>query len=100
MQRLREECRRNHGARPLVEAHRPQQDRAALAVVLLCREPDRLRLYLDTDTAPDVFAVDVRPSGALTALVAALPSLVTEQERFEADRTDPHVTQAVDLTYW
>lgn len=36
-------------------------------------DPDRLRLYLDTEHTPGVIAADVRPSGAITALLAALP---------------------------
>ncbi|MGW6634081.1 hypothetical protein [Streptomyces cyaneofuscatus] len=45
----------------------------------LQRAPDRLRLYLDRGEDPDVVAAaDVRTSGALTALLAALPSLIEE----------------------
>ncbi|MFD4635001.1 hypothetical protein ACFVYR_36535 [Streptomyces sp. NPDC058284] len=61
---------------------------------------DRLRLYLDTQDAPGVTAADVRPSGAVTALLAALPSLITEEERVVEDGTDPHCSSVVDLTSW
>ncbi len=66
---------------------------------------DRLRLYLDTEDLPGVIAADVRPSGALTALLAALPSLITEEERMTVERmtvdgTDPHCSCVVDLTRW
>lgn len=61
---------------------------------------DRLRLYLDTDDIPGVIGVDVRPSGAITALLAALPSLITEKERIAEDGTDPHCSSVVDLTDW
>jgi hypothetical protein len=63
-------------------------------------EQDRLRLYLDTEDLPGVIAADVRPSGASTALLAALPSLITEEERMTADGTDPHCFSVVDLTHW
>ncbi|MEO3972476.1 hypothetical protein [Streptomyces sp. CAU 1734] len=61
---------------------------------------DRLRLYLDTEGAPGVIGADVRPSGAITALVAALPSLIAEKERITVDSSDPHCSHLVDLTDW
>ncbi|GHC45432.1 hypothetical protein [Streptomyces cinnamoneus] len=61
---------------------------------------DRFRLYLDTTETPGVVATDVRLSGAITALTAALPSLITEEERWTADDSDPHCSRAVDLTHW
>jgi hypothetical protein len=45
-------------------------------------------------------AVDVRLTGALTALLAALPALVREEERWRTDETDPHCVHMVDLTAW
>ncbi|MEU1375951.1 hypothetical protein ABZ442_20155 [Streptomyces triculaminicus] len=66
----------------------------------LCREPDLLRLYIEIEGTLGVIAVDVRPSGALTALLAALPSLITEMERMTVDEMDPHASHAIDLTYW
>lgn len=63
--------------------------------------PDRVRLYLDREEAPEeVVAADVRPSGARTALLAALPSLITEPERGAVDEGDPHGVRAIDLTDW
>ena len=47
-----------------------------------------------------VIAADIRLSGALTALIAALPSLITEKERMTQDETDPHCSHVVDLTGW
>ncbi|MFF5637328.1 hypothetical protein [Streptomyces sp. NPDC012825] len=61
---------------------------------------NRLRLYLDTEDASGVIAADVRLSSAVTALFAALPSLITEEERMAADATDPHCVRVVDLTEW
>ncbi|MCK9875438.1 hypothetical protein MXD59_06535 [Frankia sp. Ag45/Mut15] len=63
-------------------------------------EQDLLRLYLDTAERPDVLAVDVRPSGAVTALIAALPTLITEKERKVEIDTDPHCSHRMDLTFW
>ncbi|KUJ66027.1 hypothetical protein ACZ90_40885 [Streptomyces albus subsp. albus] len=63
-------------------------------------EDDRLRLYLDTEKAPGVIAVDVRPSGPVTAVVAVLPSMITERERTKEDTADPHCSVVVDLTDW
>lgn len=62
--------------------------------------PDRLRLYLDREESIDVIAADVRPSGSLTALLAALPSLTGEEERTGSDDTDPHCSRLMDLTKW
>ncbi|MFF8387358.1 hypothetical protein ACF053_27460 [Streptomyces kanasensis] len=63
-------------------------------------DQDRLRLYLDTQDATGVIAADVRPSGAITALLAALPSLIAEEERMRVDSADPHCTRVIDLTDW
>ncbi|QKW53501.1 hypothetical protein [Streptomyces buecherae] len=63
-------------------------------------EENRLRLYVDSDESLDVIAVDVRPLGAVTAVVAALPSLITEQERAKVDAADPHCSAVIDLTDW
>ncbi|MFE1959561.1 hypothetical protein [Streptomyces sp. NPDC059479] len=63
-------------------------------------DQDRLRLYVDTEDIPGVIAADVRPSGAITALLAALPSLITEKERITPADTDPHCSHLVDLTDW
>jgi hypothetical protein len=64
------------------------------------RTQSQLRLYFDTLDHPGVIAADVRPTGPLTALVAAIPSLVREEERFQPDPTDPHCDHLVDLTTW
>ncbi|GAA3389210.1 hypothetical protein GCM10017752_12720 [Streptomyces roseoviridis] len=71
-----------------------------LMVGFLLPTPDLLRLYLAADDIDGIVAVDVRPSGAVTALTAALPSLVTETERMRKDDVDPHCTWAMDLTDW
>ncbi|MFD9812522.1 hypothetical protein [Streptomyces sp. NPDC059080] len=66
----------------------------------LLRGQDQLRLYVDLDDASHVIAVDIRTSGATTALLAALPSLLTEELRTSIDEADPHCSRAVDLTDW
>jgi len=64
--------------------------------------PDRLRLYVDSDEEdlPGITAADVRPGGALTALLAALTSLLDEQRLTTTDTDDPHCSRVVDLTDW
>ncbi|MBD0707279.1 hypothetical protein BU197_02275 [Streptomyces sp. CBMA291] len=64
------------------------------------REDGLLRLYVDGDEVPGVSAVDVRPGGALTALLAALSSLLDEAWRTSAPGDDPHCRRVVDLTDW
>ncbi|MFI2214930.1 hypothetical protein [Streptomyces sp. NPDC020141] len=59
----------------------------------------RLRLYFAAEDRAEIVAADVRTSGALTALIAALPALITEEERLTPD-DDPHCSRAMDLTYW
>ncbi|CAL9490567.1 hypothetical protein SUDANB6_03238 [Streptomyces sp. enrichment culture] len=67
----------------------------------LLRGPDRMRLYVDHEEDTGVVAADVRPSGATTALLAALPSLIEEAERtVPGDIGDPHCSRLVDLTDW
>ncbi|MFF1649531.1 hypothetical protein [Streptomyces sp. NPDC058240] len=60
---------------------------------------DSMRLYVAVEEADGLIAADVRLTGALTALLAALPALVREEERWTPD-TDPHCLHAVDLTTW
>ncbi|MDR6973718.1 hypothetical protein J2X68_000387 [Streptomyces sp. 3330] len=64
-------------------------------------DQDRVRLYFRADGLPGVTAADVRTTGALTALIAALPSLLLgEVERMAADDGDPQCARVLDLTYW
>ncbi|MYZ36467.1 hypothetical protein [Streptomyces sp. MnatMP-M17] len=51
----------------------------------LFTSPDSMRLYLAVEETDSLIAADVRLTGALTALLAALPSLVGEKERWMAD---------------
>ncbi|WP_186831850.1 hypothetical protein [Streptomyces sp. ISID311] len=60
--------------------------------------PDRLRLYLDDEALPGMTAADVRPGGALTALLAALPSMLDEQRLIITGTGDPHCSRVVDFT--
>ncbi|MFI7127830.1 hypothetical protein ACIBQ1_19180 [Nonomuraea sp. NPDC050153] len=70
-----------------------------LLLGFLFRAADELRLYLASSQVPKgVIAVDTRPSGALTALLAALPSLITEAYRY--GEPDPYCVRLVDLTDW
>ncbi|GAA3469397.1 hypothetical protein [Nonomuraea roseola] len=70
-----------------------------LLLGFLFRTADTLRLYLASSKVPQgVVAVDTRPSGALTALLTALPSLITETHRYA--EPDPHCIRLVDLTDW
>ncbi|MFI5474129.1 hypothetical protein ACIA6D_28305 [Streptomyces cacaoi] len=64
-------------------------------------DQERVRLYFRADGLPGVTAADVRTTGALTALIAALPSLVRgEVEQTVADDGDPHCARVLDVTYW
>ena len=66
----------------------------------LFTQQDSMRLYLAVEKANGLIATDVRITGTLTALLAALPSLVEEEERWVPDTSDPHCVHAVDLTTW
>ncbi|WP_432103742.1 hypothetical protein [Streptomyces sp. bgisy091] len=61
---------------------------------------DSVRLYLAVEMADGLVAADVQLTGALTALLAALPSLIDEEERWVTDTSDPHCVYSVDLTTW
>ncbi|WP_256961653.1 hypothetical protein [Streptomyces sp. NRRL B-24572] len=64
------------------------------------KEDGLLRLYLDSAEVAGVTAADVRPGGALTALLAAVSSLLEEEERASGPGDDPHCQRLVDLTDW
>ncbi|MER7050115.1 hypothetical protein [Streptomyces jumonjinensis] len=80
-------------------AFREEQPEPRLLGFLL-NGKNRLRLYFDTEEADGAVAADVRTSGALTALIAALPSLIAKEERMTVDDTDPHCARVMDLTGW
>ncbi|MGY3676585.1 hypothetical protein [Streptomyces sp. TE33382] len=61
---------------------------------------DRMRLYLAVEDVDGLIAADVTLTGALTALLAGLPALVREEERWATDNTDPHCAHTIDLTTW
>jgi len=61
---------------------------------------DRLRLYLDDTKLPGVTGVDVRATGAVTAVLTALSGLVDEEERITGETDDPHCDRRIDLTSW
>ncbi|MFD9319914.1 hypothetical protein ACFWDQ_19890 [Streptomyces sp. NPDC060053] len=64
-------------------------------------DQDRVRLYFRADGLPGVTAADVRTTGALTALIASLPSLVRgEVEQMVTDGEDPHCARVLDVTFW
>ncbi|AXE24126.1 hypothetical protein C0216_12250 [Streptomyces globosus] len=66
----------------------------------LFREGGLLRPYMDSDEAAGVIAAGVRPGGALTALLSALPSLLGKEWRTPDGADDPHCRYLVDLTRW
>jgi hypothetical protein len=66
----------------------------------LCTGADSMRLYLAAEQSDSLTAADVLLTGALTALLAALPALIGETERWTDDPHDPHCTRTVDLTAW
>ncbi|MEW2130352.1 hypothetical protein [Streptomyces sp. NPDC005435] len=59
-----------------------------------------LRLYVQRPDLPGVAGVDVRLTGSLTALIAAVPSLVEEGQYRRPSADDPHCDVLVDLTDW
>lgn len=81
-------------------AHQSEERPMARLRGFLFREAGLLRLYMDSDEVTGVIAADVRPGGALTALLAALPSLLGEEWRTSGEADDPHCQYLVDLTEW
>ncbi len=78
----------------------PEERHGARLRGFLFRHGGALRLYMDSDEVRGVIAADVRPGGALTALLAALPSLLGEEHRISEEPGDPHCRYLVDLTDW
>lgn len=67
----------------------------------LLRSPDLLRLYVDRERdGTKVTAADVRPTGAMTALLAALDCLLDEDQHRRVPTDDPHCTRLLDFTDW
>ncbi|MEU8893535.1 hypothetical protein [Streptomyces sp. NPDC048442] len=66
----------------------------------LFRDAGLLRLYLDSDDIPGVIGAEVKPGGALTALLAVLPPMLEEEWRALPDVDDPHCRYVIDLTDW
>ncbi|WP_318205785.1 hypothetical protein [Streptomyces sp. SCL15-4] len=66
----------------------------------LFRDGGVLRLYMDSDEVAGVIAAEARLGGALTALLAVLPSLLGEEYRISQEPDDPHCRYLVDLTDW
>ncbi|UQW99365.1 hypothetical protein [Streptomyces sp. RerS4] len=81
-------------------AHPSEERSPARLRGFLFREGGLLRLYMDSEEVAGVIAADVRPGGALTALLAALPSLLGEEWRTSGSADDPHCRYLVDLTHW
>ncbi|GAV46356.1 hypothetical protein [Streptomyces acidiscabies] len=66
----------------------------------LLTSPDRLRLYVDRkEDGTEVTAADIRPTGATTALLAALHPLLDDPLR-RTPTNDPHCTRLLDFTDW
>ncbi|MFD9390572.1 hypothetical protein ACFWBB_07495 [Streptomyces sp. NPDC060000] len=88
--------------RTLVRPYCEETDRQdPLLHGFLFLDQGRARLYFRADGLPGVTAADVRTTGALTALIAALPSLVRgEVEQMTADDGDPHCARVLDVTHW
>ncbi|MFI1226253.1 MULTISPECIES: hypothetical protein [unclassified Streptomyces] len=82
--------------RTLVRPWTEEQPDPRLRGYLRC--PDRLRLYLDRENDTTVVAADVRPDGAVTAVLAALDSLLSEPG--QQPDGDPHCSRLLDLTRW
>ncbi|WP_405641113.1 hypothetical protein [Streptomyces uncialis] len=78
----------------------PEKQSGARLRGFLFRERGLLRLYMDSDEVPGVTAADVRPGGALTALLAVLPSMLGEEWLVADSAGDPHCDRLVDLSDW
>ncbi|MEU4150082.1 hypothetical protein [Streptomyces sp. NPDC026659] len=59
-----------------------------------------MRLYVQRPDLPGIAGVDIRLTGAPTALIAAVPSLVEEEQHRRSSAGDPHCDVLVDLTDW
>ncbi|MEU8786284.1 hypothetical protein [Streptomyces sp. NPDC048637] len=76
------------------------EDDAPFLIGFLMNGDGRLRLYVQHPGRTGIIGADIRLAETLTALIAALPSLVKEEERHQPAPDDPHCDAVVDLTSW
>jgi hypothetical protein len=78
----------------------PGDDEHPFLIGFLMLGHNLLRLYVQRPDQPGIIGADIRLTGATTALIAALPSLIEEDQHQQPAPDDPHCDLLVDLTDW
>ncbi|KUM73420.1 hypothetical protein [Streptomyces curacoi] len=78
----------------------PGDDEHPFLIGFLMLGRDLLRLYVQRPDRPGVIGADIRLTGTPTALIASLPTLITEEQHQQPSPDDPHCDLLVDLTNW
>ncbi|MFG2526945.1 hypothetical protein [Streptomyces sp. NPDC048516] len=78
----------------------PGDDEDPFLIGFLWKGDSLMRLYVQPRGRTGIIGADIRLAGMLTALIAALPSLIEEEERHRRAPDDPYCDLLVDLTDW
>ncbi|MGW2741311.1 hypothetical protein [Streptomyces sp. NPDC001450] len=78
----------------------PGDDENPFLIGFLMHGDGLLRLYVQRPDRPGIIGADIRLAHASTALIASIPSLISEEQYQQPDPDDPHCELVVDLTGW
>lgn len=78
----------------------PGDDEDPFLIGFLWNGDSEMRLYVQPPGRTRIIGADIRLTDMLTGLIAALPTLIEEEERHQPAPDDPHCDLLVDLTGW
>ncbi|MER0484911.1 hypothetical protein ABR737_42445 [Streptomyces sp. Edi2] len=78
----------------------PGDDEDPFLIGFLWNGDSAMRLYVQPRARTGIIGADIRLTDMLTGLIAALPTLIEEEERHQPAPDDPHCDLLVDLTGW
>ncbi|MFD6044315.1 hypothetical protein ACFWG7_23795 [Streptomyces koyangensis] len=78
----------------------PGDDEDPFLIGFLMLSHEVLRLYVQRPGQPGIIGADICLTGASTALITSLPTLVAEEQYRRPAPDDPHCGFRVDLTGW
>ncbi|WP_328876861.1 hypothetical protein [Streptomyces sp. NBC_00299] len=78
----------------------PGEDEHPFLVGFLMLDNSLMRLYVQRPDQPGIIGADTPLTGAPTALIASLPTLIDEEQYQRPAADDPHCDLLADLTNW